>query len=205
MQKSKILVFVVTYNSSFRLKLILNKLKTLRRKIKFDVLISDDSSTDNTKHYFPKIKNGYFLKVNKNNLGYGGNVKKCINFAIKKGYTYCLMVHGDNQYDCRYLEKFYRNMLLNNADAVTGSRMKNLSDALIGKMPLYKIIGNLILTKIFNLTFKTNFTDAHSGFWLYKLSTIKKINLKKINDNFNFDNQLRIRLIQAKKNYRSTY
>lgn len=199
MPKSKILVFVVTYNSSFRLGLILKKLKTLRRKIKFDILISDDCSTDNTKYYFPKNKSGYILKINKRNLGYGGNVKKCLNFAIKKGYSHSLMVHGDNQYDCRYLEKFYKHMILNNADAVTGSRMKNLNNALIGKMPLYKILGNLILTKIFNLIFKTNFTDAHSGFWLYNLSALKKINLKKIDNNFNFDNQLRIKLIKAKK------
>jgi len=67
-------------------------------------------------------------------------------------------------------------------------------------MPKYKFIGNIVLTKIFNLFFNTKFTDCHSGFWFYNLSCIKKINLKKIENNFNFDNQLRINLIKKKLN-----
>ena len=199
MQKSKILVFIVTYNSSFRLRLILNKLKTLGKKIKFDVLISDDASTDNTRDFFPKNKNKYFLRVNKKNLGYGGNVKKCINFAVTNNYSYCLMIHGDNQYDCRYLEKFYKQILKDKADAVTGSRMKNLHDAIIGKMPLYKIIGNMILTGVFNFVFNTKFTDAHNGIWLYDVRALKSINLNKIDDGYNFDNQLRIKMLKNNK------
>lgn len=199
MNKKKILVFIVTYNSSFRLKKILNKLNNLKNKISFDTLISDDASNDDTKRYFPTKKNAYFLNVNKKNLGYGGNVKKCLNFALKKKYSYALMIHGDNQYDCRYIIKLYNKLLKENADAVTGSRMKNLSNALSGKMPFYKFLGNIVLTKFFNFMFKTNFTDAHSGLWLYNLKTIKSIGLTDIEDNFNFDNQLRIKLVSKKK------
>ena len=109
------------------------------------------------------------------------------------------MIHGDNQYDARYIKDLYKNIKDSKVDAVTGSRMINPIDALGGKMPIYKLIGNLILTKIFNLLFSTNFTDAHTGLWLYNMATIKKMNIKNIDDGYNFDNQLRIKLIKQKK------
>ena len=77
MNSKKLLIFIVTYNSSFRLKHILKKLDKLKKKIKFDILISDDCSIDDTKSYFLKKNKKIFLNINKKNLGYGGNVKNC--------------------------------------------------------------------------------------------------------------------------------
>lgn len=198
MKLEKILVFIVTYNSSFRLKKILNKLTKLNKKIPFDILISDDCSTDDTKTYFQKKKN-IFLNINKKNLGYGGNVKICLKFALSKKYKYAVMIHGDNQYDAKYILNLYKNIKKTNYDAVTGSRMMKPKNALNGKMPLYKFIGNLILTKYFNLVFQTNFTDAHTGLWMYNLKNINYNFFKNIDGNYNFDNQLRIKFIKNKK------
>ncbi len=199
MLKNKLLVFIVTYNSSFRLKIILSKLRKIQSHTSFDILVSDDCSNDDTIKYFPTINKRIFTNINKKNLGYGGNVKKCLKFAIKKKYSHAVMIHGDNQYDARYIKDLYNKIKDSKVDAVTGSRMINPIDALGGKMPIYKLIGNLTLTKIFNLLFSTNFTDAHTGLWLYNIATIKKINIKNIDDKYNFDNQLRIKLIKQKK------
>lgn len=198
LNKNRLLVFVVTYNSSFRLKKILNKLEQLKKKIKFDILISDDCSKDDTlKYALPKKK--ILINIHKKNLGYGGNVKFCLDYAIKNNYAYAVMIHGDNQYDCRYIDRLYKMIIATNADAVTGSRMMNPSNALNGKMPIYKFFGNIILTKIFNFLFNTDFTDAHTGLWLYNILTIKSIGLKKLDNGYNFDNQLRIKFINSSK------
>ena len=37
------------------------------------------------------------LNFNKKNLGYGGNIKKCILYGFKKNFDYAVMLHGDNQ------------------------------------------------------------------------------------------------------------
>ena len=66
-------------------------------------------------------------------------------------------------------------------------------------MPLYKFLGNIVLTTLANLMTGTKFTDGHSGFWLYKVSILKKINLKTITNGFNFDQEIRFRFI--KNNY----
>ncbi len=199
MKSKKLLIFIVTYNSSFRLKKILKKLDNLKKKIFFDILISDDASTDDTLNFLPKPKKNIFININKKNLGYGGNVKKCLKFSLKKKYDYAVMIHGDNQYDAKYIYDLYNKVKSTNADAITGSRMKTPKDALNGKMPVYKWIGNFFLTFYFNLIFKTNFTDAHTGLWLYNL---RKFDYKLINDideNYNFDNQLRIKFIKNNK------
>ena len=41
--------------------------------------------------------------------------------------------------------------------------MLDKKKAIKGGVPLYKFIGNIVLTKIFNFICKTNFTDAHTG------------------------------------------
>ena len=196
----KLLIFIITYNSSFRLKLILKKIQKIK-KINYKILISDDCSTDDTSTYIPKENKKVYANINNHNLGYCGNIKKCINFAIKKRFHYEVMIHGDNQYDPKYINNMIDMILYNKKTAaVYGSRMFYKKNAIKGGMPIYKFIGNIILTKIFNLFFNTRFTDCHSGFWFYNLSFVKKINLKKIENNFNFDNQLRINLIKKKFN-----
>ena len=194
----KLLIFIVTYNSSFRLKLILKKIQKIK-KIDYKILISDDCSNDDTSSYIPTQNKKIYININKRNLGYGGNIKKCINFAIKKKFDYAVMIHGDNQYDASYIPKLYKIIGKYNVDAVTGSRMKNFKSALNGKMPLYKFIGNYILTKIFNLYFNTSFTDAHTGLWMYNLQSLKDIKFNNLDSKFNFDNQLRIQFIKSNK------
>jgi len=197
--EKKILIFIITYNSSFRLKLILEKIKKFKKKINYSILISDDCSVDDTIKYIPKNNKKITLIIKNKNLGYGENIKTCFNFAIKKKFDYAVMIHGDNQYDAKYIPKLYKIINKKKVDAVTGSRMMKLRSALNGKMPMYKFIGNLVLTKIFNLSFKTNFTDAHTGLWIYNVNSIKKINYQNLDSKFNFDNQLRIKFINNNK------
>ena len=121
--KNKLLVFVVTYNSSFRLEIILKKLEKLKSKVNFVTLISDDCSTDDTLSFLPKKSGSMIINVNKKNIGYGGNIKKCLNFAVENNFSHAVMIHGDNQYDVRYISYLYKKIKNTKADAVTGSRM----------------------------------------------------------------------------------
>lgn len=110
------------------------------------------------------------------------------------------MVHGDDQYHVKYVPKLFKTLNNKQVSAATGSRMKIKMNALKGKMPIYKFIGNVILTFIFNLAFKTQFTDCHTGMWAYKVSALKKINFDKIDNGYNFDSQLRINFVN--KNFK---
>ena len=133
------------------------------------------------------------------NLGYGGNIKKCIRYAYKNNFDFAVMVHGDNQYNPKYIEKMLKILIKNKNDAaVSGSRMFKKIDALKGNMPIYKFFGNIFLTKLFNLFYKTSFSDCHTGYWAYNLNNIDLSLFNSLDQNFCFDIDLRLLLTKNK-------
>ena len=202
--KYKILIFIITYKASYRVIDLIKKIPIdYLKKHNFELYISDDFSNDDTIIYINKLKkrfkNKLTINVNKKNLGYGGNIKKCINFATKKKFDYATMLHGDNQYNPKYLKEMIKMLIKdNNIAAVSGSRMSKKINALKGKMPIYKFIGNIFLTKLYNLIYQTNFTDCHTGYWTYNLHKIKNKIFMKADNNFCFDIDMRLMLTKEK-------
>ena len=201
--KKKILIFIITYQASYRLKKVFDSIELKKLKnYKIKILISDDNSKDDTlevaKKIYKKNKSLVILKNNKKRLNYGGNIKLCINYAIKNNYNYAIMVHGDGQYHPKFILPIIKKLEQNDSAAVCGSRMIQKKNTLKGKMPLYKFIGNIFLTKFFNIVFSTNFTDCHTGLWIYNLKYVNKNVISSLTDTYNFDNQMRINLIKKK-------
>ena len=196
----KILLFIITYKASYRVKKVINEIPfKYFKKYRYEILISDDSSNDNTIHHMMNIKKKnkkVRLNFNKKNIGYGANIKKCLNYAYKNNCDYAAMIHGDNQYSSKYLEKMFKSILKNNSAAITGSRMKFKNNAIKGGMPLYKFLGNVILTKIFNLFNGTNFSDCHTGYWVYDLKKVKKKWMENFDNGFLFDLDMRKKIIK---------
>ncbi len=196
-KKKKLLIFIISYKASHRIIDVYNQIPIKKLKnFEVKILISDDYSNDDTVNYIKKIKsNKIYVNFNKYNLGYGSHIKKCLNFAIKKKCDYAVMIHGDGQYNPNYIPellKFFTKKDSKFTGAVTGSRLlKGLSSVKKGGMPIYKMLGNIILTKIFNFLFNSNFTDAHTGLWAYNLSFLKDRKFKFLANNFNFDQDFR--------------
>ena len=198
----KILLFIVTYKASYRIRKVINEIpfKYLSR-YNYKILISDDCSNDNTLQYINEIKKKHkkvISNYNLKNLGYGGNIKKCMSYAYKKKFDYAAMIHGDNQYSSKYLKQMLKILLNKKITAVTGSRMKNKKSALKGGMPFYKFVGNIFLTKVFNFLHNTSFTDCHTGYWFYDLKKIKKKWINRFDNGFLFDLDMRLKLVKEK-------
>ena len=100
------------------------------------------------------------------------------------------LVHGDGQYAPEYLESLVDPLSNDNIDAVFGSRMINKSGAISGGMPVYKYIGNKILTFYQNKLFNKNFTEFHSGYRIYKVQSLKKVPYELNNNDHSFDNEI---------------
>jgi hypothetical protein len=197
MKKKKVLIFIITYQASYRLLDVFKKIPLNRNK-SFDlsVLISDDNSNDDTFQYAKKIKKinkKVLINSNKNNLGYGAHIKKCLIFALKKKFDYAIMIHGDGQYSPIYIDSILKEFKKNSKlSAVTGSRiLKGTYNASVGGMPFYKLIGNILLTKIHNFFLNTNFSDAHSGLWGYNLTHLRSKKFINFTNSFNFDQHMR--------------
>ena len=195
--KNKLLVLIVAYNHEKFIKNVLDRInKILLNKYEVEILINDDSSTDETlkivREYVSNKKNSFKYSILSNpvNQGYGGNQKIGFQYAIKNRFDYVALVHGDGQYAPEYLENLLKPIVSENVDFVWGSRMINKNGALKGGMPLYKFIGNKILTWYQNFMFKTNFTEFHSGYRVYRVSSLEKIPFKLNSNDHSFDNEI---------------
>ena len=204
MKKKNVLIFIITYKASHRLLDVFNKIPFNKNKgFKLTILISDDNSNDDTFEYAKKIKSkktNVIINSNKVNLGYGAHIKKCLLFALKKKFDYAIMIHGDGQYNPVYISDILNQFNKNsNLGAVTGSRiLKGISKVTAGGMPFYKLIGNILLTKIHNFFLNTKFSDAHSGLWGYNLKYLKSKKFIKLTNSFNFDQHMRFYYIANK-------
>jgi hypothetical protein len=197
--KIKFFIFIITYKASYRVNWVIKNIPFyFLKKFKYKILISDDCSGDDTLGFIKEIKNKnkkiIDINVNKFNLGYGGNIKKCLNYAYKNNFHFAAMIHGDNQYDSKYIEQMTKLLIKDKCASVTGTRMNSQYSALRGGMPFYKFLGNIFLTNFFNFLYKTSFTDCHTGYWIYDLRKIKKEWIQKFDNNFLFDLDMRLKL-----------
>ena len=93
---------------------------------------------------------------NPDNQGYGGNQKLGFQYAIEHNFHMVVLLHGDGQYAPECIPELVLPLVSEEADAVFGSRMLTPSAARRGGMPLYKYVGNKILTAIQNTLLKSH-------------------------------------------------
>src|SRR5208283_1327195 len=155
--KQRVLVFIVAYNAQATIKDVVRRIpRSLGDKYDVEVLIIDDASQDATfevGHRLSLDQTGPLkLRVlfNPVNQGYGGNQKLGYHYAIENGFDFVALVHGDGQYAPECLPDLLEPLSKGEADAVFGSRMLTPRAALRGGMPMYKYVGNKILTWLEN-------------------------------------------------------
>jgi 2-polyprenyl-3-methyl-5-hydroxy-6-metoxy-1,4-benzoquinol methylase len=194
-------VLVVAYNAATTLAKTLDRIPDEVRGDIEEVVVSDDHSQDST--YLVGL--GYqqtsdlpiTLIRQPKNLGYGGNQKAGYNLAIEHGLDIVVMLHGDGQYAPESMPDLLAPLLAGDADAVFGSRIMIKGAARRGGMPLYKYVGNRILSTFENAALGTDLTEFHSGYRAYSVDALKKIPFEQNTDGFNFDTQIIIQLHDA--------
>jgi len=200
-EQKKIGVLVVAYNAATTLHKVLDRIpEEIRPEIE-EVIVSDDHSQDST--YLVGL--GYqqvsdlpiTLIRQPMNLGYGGNQKAGYNLAIEHGLDIVVMLHGDGQYAPESLPDIVAPLVAGEADAVFGSRIMVKGAARGGGMPLYKYVGNRILSRFENAALGTNLSEFHSGYRAYSVSALKQLPFEENSDGFNFDTQIIIQLHDA--------
>jgi glycosyltransferase involved in cell wall biosynthesis len=197
--KQKVLVFVVAYQAESTLAGVLDRIPPLPPDIDVEVLVIDDSSSDRTFEVGlrSRVRSGMRVTVlsNPTNQGYGGNQKLGYAYAIRNGFDFVVLLHGDGQYAPECVPALLQPLLDDAADAVFGSRMMVEGAARRGGMPLYKFIGNKILTWCQNRLLRTRLSEFHSGFRAYRVSALAKIPFQFNASVFHFDTEIIIQLV----------
>ena len=202
---NKLLIYIVAFNHEKFITNLLNRIpKDLSNKFDVEILINDDYSSDDTfkkcSEFIEKTNNKLKFKILSNpiNQGYGGNQKIGYHYAIKNNFDYVALLHGDGQYAPEYLENLIEPLKSDNVDAVFGSRMITKGAAIKGGMPLYKFIGNKILTNFQNFILSSSLSEFHSGYRVYKVKSLKKIPFQINSNDYSFDTEIIIQLLIAK-------
>jgi glycosyltransferase involved in cell wall biosynthesis len=203
-RKSRILILIVAYNAERTIQEVLRRVPASLGEHDTEILILDDSSRDNTfsaARAFEKSATSPFritVLFNPVNQGYGGNQKIGFHYAIERGFDFVALVHGDGQYAPERLPDLLRPLLDGEADAVFGSRMMDRFSALKGGMPLYKYVGNKILTTVQNRLLRSELSEFHSGYRLYSVRALRQIPFDRNANDFHFDTEIIIQLFRAR-------
>lgn len=193
-------VVVVAFNASSTLVSTLDRIPESFRSLLSELIILDDSSHDDTfgaaKRWAADQDHVATLVLrHEKNLGYGGNQKAAYALASERGLDVVVLLHGDGQYDPAWLPAMVDPIVNGDADAVFGSRMMTKGAARAGGMPLYKWVGNKILTRFENRLLGTDLTEFHSGYRAYRVSALDELPLSHNSDDFDFDTQIIVQLV----------
>ena len=199
----RLLIFIVAYNAETTIEKVLSRIPACLRSDDVEVLIIDDSSKDNTftEGVRYQQRNSEFkitVLRTAENQGYGGNQKLGYRYAIDHGFDIVALIHGDGQYAPEKLPELLDPLVRGEADAVLGSRMIDKRAARRGGMPLYKWIGNQILTAFQNYVLGAHFSEFHSGYRLYSTSALTQIPFERNTNDFHFDTEIIIQLVLKK-------
>src|ERR1044071_6089273 len=196
----RLLIFIVAYNAETTIEKVLSRIPASLHTSNVEVLIIDDFSKDKTflsGVRFQQRNSAFKITVLRTpeNQGYGGNQKLGYRYAIDNGFDVVALVHGDGQYAPEKLPELLAPLVAGEADAVFGSRMIDRRAARAGGMPLYKWIGNQILTRFQNRLLGTSLSEFHSGYRLYSTKALAQIPFQRNTNNFHFDTEIIIQLV----------
>ena len=140
----------------------------------FEVIVVDDASTDHTPSLLSENKGLYDeLIALKDHSGKGGAVIRALQIASG---DFVLFQDADLEYDPREYKKLLVPVVEFNADVVMGSRF--LAPEWTRVHYFWHLMGNRLITLIFNLINNTTFSDIYSCYFLYRTSLFSKEKIK---------------------------
>ena len=195
-------IFVIAYNARSTLAQVLERIPDdILGKVE-EIFIIDDCSPDNTyavgQAYTGKAASKVTVHRNPVNLMYGGNQKRGYDYAIKRGLDIVVLLHADGQYAPEVMHRLLQPLEDGRAELVMGSRMLEPGAARRGNMPLYKYVGNKILTTLQNRMLGTRFSEFHSGYRAYSCQALNGMDLPTLTNNWHFDTQIILEFLRRR-------
>jgi glycosyltransferase involved in cell wall biosynthesis len=188
----KVVIVLPAYNAA---KTLEKTYSEIPQSIVDDIILVDDSSTDETFKIANKLKIKYVIK-HESNKGYGGNQKTCYQKALEIGADIIIMLHPDYQYTPKLIPSMAWIIANELYDVVLGSRILGLG-AIKGGMPLYKYFSNRILTFIQNKFLNQKLSEYHTGYRAFSSRVLRHVNFQTNSDDFIFDNEIISQIIYS--------
>ena len=204
--RQKILVVIPVRNVEEMIEETLEQFNESNLTKKSKIMIIDNKSTDETltriDNYLQKkiTQIDCEVSVNGKNLGYGGSVKKGLNYSIIQNYEWTIIMHGDNQTNWKLvLNEFDKFIRSNEYDIICTTRFDRESN--ISRYSKLRIAGNKFFKVLTKLCTNLRISDPGVAIMAFRTEIIKDFNLDLINEGYMFHPQLNILIFGEKNRY----
>lgn len=203
--RSKIITIFLAYNAA---KTLENFYQEFPKHLVDEIILVDDASKDYTYELSRKL--GITSYKNPKNLGYGGNMKKSLAIALKRGADILIDIHPDGEYKPSAIPEALRQ-IQGGSQFVLGNRFTSLTKPIRNGMYIWKLLPLRLLNSIDSLIFGVRLNDFHQGFRVYTKPMLSKLPFE-VNSNdylFSFEliaqaicNKVKISQVPVETSYR---
>ena len=162
----KACVIIPTYNNATTLAAVIADVTQYSNH----VIVINDGSTDNTVDIVKNYPAVQFISYAKN-VGKGWALRKAFAYATAQGYQYAISIDSDGQHFAKDLPAFYDKLEQEPNAIIIGAR--NMGQA---SVPGGSSFGNKVSNFWFKVETGITSPDTQSGFRLYPLQPLKKMN-----------------------------
>ncbi len=168
----RILILIPAYGEGERIGRTIKDIKTVLKSIKgfrFNILVVDDGSSDNTYEVAKKEK--VEVIKHKKNMGKGMAHRTGFEYAINNRFDAVLTLDADGQHNPSEIKTFLR--FLDRFDVIIGTRDINTKI-----MPRLRYATNRTTSIFVSLLARTRVRDSQSGYRMLKIDVLRRLKLK---------------------------
>ena len=174
----KISILIPVYNEENTLKSLLKKvIDSDVCKLKKEIIIIDDCSTDSSLLVLNKLKKQYeeqlVINSHETNKGKGAALRTGLSLATGE---IILIQDADLEYDPKDYPKLLKPILSGRADVVYGSRFRPYEEVRV--LYFWHRVANGMLTLLSNMFTNLNLSDMETCYKVFRSEVIKQIHLK---------------------------
>lgn len=196
---SDVVVIIPTYNEIENIRRMLDVVMALPDG--FDVLVIDDNSPDGTAAAVREKMSEYSGRIHllerEGKLGLGTAYIMGFNWAVEKGYDYIIEMDADFSHNPDDLTRLYHACKDEDADMAIGSRY--VSGVNVVNWPMGRVLMSYYASAYVRIVTGMPLRDSTAGFVCYKSSTLKAIDLDKIEfKGYAFQIEMKYRVFKRK-------
>ena len=183
----------VTMPAYFAEKTVAKTVADIPREFVDTVILVDDCSKDNTFAVAQSL--GITAYRNDPNQNYGGNVKRCLQYALDEGADIVIQLHPDYQYTPKLTLPMASMLATGHWDLCLGVRTsgKGARDT----MPFWRYLPNRLITAAMDICLGVSHSEFHTGYRAYTRKLLETVPFHSYRNDFIFDNQMFIGALRA--------
>lgn len=186
----RILLFIPAYNCEKQITRVLSQLDWEVMSYIEEVIVVNNRSTDGTEeavigfmenHPDMPIK----LLRNHDNYGLGGSHKVAFNYAVKNGFDYVIVLHGDDQGSIEDFIPVLQKRYYEKHDCILGARF--MRGSRLEGYSTFRTFGNIVYNFLFAAVLRKRIYDLGAGLNMYSVEMLKSGYYEKFGDNLMFN------------------